>query len=309
MKTQALIFTIQEITAWLNLPLDNWTLLPLMVFGVIAMCFAGRGIEVKPFDWSCVTKELDPAVGRVKYIFKFIRKKRKGPPLIEVGWVTDPLQVKIIQAYCDRFGPDLPTKGRFFQHLKANGYPRASNGQMGYHHLDKAGPAIAMAIGKSEAEAARHTSHAFKRSIITTGSNNGMNETELMLLTNHASASSLRVYIAQSEVTLNRNANILPTAMARAAGGATAPSPAPAGAVASAPSSPVRKKARGHSDRSPSFFDTTGTVSHHVGGNSYHFTNCFAGMDAEAVLSSLFQVGSSSSSSSSSSSGGLDEGK
>ena len=73
MKTQALVFTVDEIKVWLAYRRDHWAVLPLMVYGIISMCFAGRGVEVKPFDWSAISREFDGNLRRIKFVVKFIR--------------------------------------------------------------------------------------------------------------------------------------------------------------------------------------------------------------------------------------------
>ena len=173
-------------------------------------------------------------------------------------WITGAVEIRILDAYWNRFTADQRTadnlnKGRVWQRFTKEGRP-FNNGMIGKNYLSKYGVVLAGAIGIDSEQAKKYTGHCARRGAATDGANTGMNNQELQALTGHKSERTLRMYIDQSEVTLNRNAN------AMTVGGGPCPGvPAVLSRTFADRGSPDRVERSIRPRRSPgSFFDSAG---------------------------------------------------
>ena len=55
--TKASVFDIPELKAIYRIPITEWAYLPSMVYAIVAVSFAARGVEIHSFDWSKVRKD------------------------------------------------------------------------------------------------------------------------------------------------------------------------------------------------------------------------------------------------------------
>jgi hypothetical protein len=135
-RKKALVFTIQDMVAIREIPLDDWSLLPSLAFMVVSLSFAARGIEAASLAWNDVRRD-ESLTGEVRYVISFVRRKRKGVPEVDQCWVIDPYDVLVLDTYMGRFHGKDTSQMRFFQHLKRDGFPKETNGQIGRNILGK----------------------------------------------------------------------------------------------------------------------------------------------------------------------------
>lgn len=252
--------------------LTDWSLLPFLVYMVIGLCFAARGVEIKQMDWSKVREDISAVDQTVRFIVKYIRKKQAGPPVEEEAFITGKAECRILSFWFSRF-PVANRVGRLFSYLSASGDP-CNNKPIGKEPLRTCAERIALRLGYTPELAKLKTGHWTRANSLTLAAEQGEDAAALQRLGGHASIKVMNGYIGRTEVAKCHQAAVLSV------------------------DSPLRPPASKKSRHSPgSFFDDgpgkggggshTHTHSSTYNGSSVIFQNCDFST-SHGVLSGFF---------------------
>ena len=194
--TKAGVFSQPELKTIYKIPRTEWAMLPFVVYAVIAVSFAARGVEIHSFEWTKIRKD-ESTDGKYRYVVKFFRAKRIGVPIEEEVWITGKTEVGIIDAYVNQFPADKRV-GKFFQKLLTSGKPGQN---IGHNTMAKIGTTLALRIGIAPEEAKRYTGHWCRRNALTIAADKGKNTREMMNMSGHQNAKVCESYVAMSEPT------------------------------------------------------------------------------------------------------------
>ena len=173
--------------------------MPLKMFSVTAIAFAGRGCEVFGLPFDSVSKCVDSKDGSEFYSITYERcSKSPGPGNVDglTQYVKGPVEMKVISDYPDCFPPEA-RKGRLFRKMcLRKGKIVATNSVIGHNTAAEYGKVIAKALGLPDPE--RYTGHCWRGTAATWAANDGLSLPQIKALTNHKSDSVVQEYIHTS---------------------------------------------------------------------------------------------------------------
>ena len=182
MARQAKVFTVQELLNYYQMPSTPENLAD-KVYAVIAISFAGRGVEVAAVNFKNITETVETATGEKHIKVTYIRSKTRGVPEQSFTLITGATEVRIITEYEQCFKKE-ERSGRYFRMLRygIDGTKIIGTGRnIGHNTTAKAGIRIATRLGLENPEL--YTGHTFRRTAATLCAESGMTLPEIKLLT------------------------------------------------------------------------------------------------------------------------------
>ena len=179
---QAKTFTGEELLCYYQMPSTPENLAD-KVYAVIAISFAGRGVEVAAVNFENITQSVAIPTGERQIKVSYLRKKTRGVPEQSYTLITGATEVSIINEYEQCFKKE-ERNGRYFRTLKygMDGTKILGTGRnIGHNTTAKAGIRIATRLGLQEPEL--YTGHTFRRTAATLCAESGMTLPEIKLLT------------------------------------------------------------------------------------------------------------------------------
>jgi integrase len=153
------------------------------VYAVIAISFAGRGVEVAAVNFENITQSVAIPTGERQIKVSYLRKKTRGVPEQSYTLITGETEVNIINEY-ERCFKKEERNGRYFRTLKygMDGTKILGTGRnIGHNTTAKAGIRIATRLGLKDPEL--YTGHTFRRTAATLCAESGMTLPEIKLVT------------------------------------------------------------------------------------------------------------------------------
>jgi hypothetical protein len=169
--------------------------LVVKAFAIIAIGFAGRGIECFDMDWEKILRTtMDD--GSHRYIIHFARAKQTGP---SSGMESMPIvgldEVAILDEYVTCFLLEK-RHGRFFRKLKGITKIESTEQVIGKSTTAKYGKIIAGQLGLKDSEG--YTGHTWRRTAITWAADSGLSLPQIKILSGHKSDTAVQGYIDRS---------------------------------------------------------------------------------------------------------------
>ena len=182
MARQAKTFTGEELLNYYRMSSTPENLAD-KVYAVIAISFAGRGVEVAAVNIKNITQTTETATEKKHIKVTYIRSKTRGVPEQSYTLITGSTEVRIINEYEQCFKRE-ERNGRYFRMLRygIDGTQIIRTGRnIGHNATAKAGIRIATRLGLQNPEL--YTGHTFRRTAATLCAESGMTLPEIKLLT------------------------------------------------------------------------------------------------------------------------------